>query len=159
MRYPDLPIGAKKAIIHYSILESGNDDLGDFVFQFDELNDDAWCAILAHSDNIWQDRTYSLSLLTPEQAGAFVERFSPDVMDDWGGYENFRKESGQCSDIPEHSTNDWPVLAMPSCGEALLDGWHRFHSYLNQGFDVYVVNLDSIAEEANKAFEIQTMPL
>lgn len=153
MRFIDLPVGAKKALVHYSILEAGNDALGDDVLEVENLDDDAWNAILARADKVWRKKHFSLSLLTSEQAAYFVERFSPEVMDEHGGFEKFR-EANKDFDIPVHQDNSWPVLAMPSCGEALLDGWHRFHSYMNQGFDVYVINMDEIALEANAQFEI-----
>ena len=75
MRFIDLPVGAKKALVHYSILEAGNDALGDDVLEVENLDDDAWNAILARADKVWRKKHFSLSLLTSEQAAYFVERF------------------------------------------------------------------------------------
>lgn len=152
MRFIDLPVGAKKALVHYCILEACDDALGDEVLEYEELNAETWNAILTKADKVWANKHFSLSRLTPDQADYFVERFSPDVIDDYGSYEKFR-ESGK-TDTPLHKDNSWPVLAMPSCGEALLDGWHRFHDYVNQGFDVYMINMDAIAIESNAQYTI-----
>lgn len=56
--------------------------------------------------------------------------------DFWRYHDNYK-----CSDVPNYGATDrWPViLANKKLDEVLLDGWHRFHSYVAAGHDTIPV--------------------
>lgn len=157
MHFHQLPEGSQKALIHYFLLESGSDQLGDLAqsIELGNISDHTWPVLIERASEIWAGRAFSLSFLPADKAGDFVEKHSPDVMEDHDGFEGYRKAMMRDPYIPHHIDTSWPVLAMPSCGEALLDGWHRFNSYLNQGVSgIFFVNLDDAAIAENADYQV-----
>lgn len=141
----DLPKNAKKAIIQYFALDSFNEDFNDILSEVksDNISEDLWNLLIKKADSLWSKDKYSLKALSVDDAKKFIMENSPDISEEYSDFNEYH-ESYCEGFIPDHATNSWPVLAMPSCGEALLDGWHRFHSYIkNKHSHIYFLNLDA----------------
>ena len=142
MRFLDLPTGAKKALVQYFGVESGCESFREFD-DLIKLSDSEVRKAISLADSLWGDQNFSLKTLTTEDAKLYIVSNSPDLRDDFSSFDDHHSHY-LCEDNPNHKMNDWPVLAQPSVGEALLDGWHRFHSYVNSGFkEIHFVMLDS----------------
>lgn len=142
MRFIDLPDGSKKALVHYFGFECCDENFSQF-FNVDSLSDQDWSNVLNVADSVWGNCTYTLATLSLDQAIRFVMHNSPDLATEFSSFEEYHEDYIK-SDTPAHADNSWPVLALPSCGEALLDGWHRLHSYVRSGFsEIHFIMLDT----------------
>lgn len=131
MLFPELPVGAKKALIYYHSMDCSDPDFYDLTSTLTSPcpNDMDWESLISHADQIWAQHSYPLKYLSLNEAKDYVMQHSPDLVDSYEDFDSYHA----CyvdDDLPEHPEPNWPVLAMPSVGEALLDGWHRLHSYV-----------------------------
>ena len=142
MYFTLLPLPAKNALIQYYVIE------GDALAFEDIQRDDPptqkqWSKLLNRAHELWCHDNYELQTLNAEDAKAFVWENTPDLHDEYDSFEEYHSSYVAGGDIPEHPDSSWPVLAMPSCEEALVDGWHRFHSYVLAGVSSFhFINLD-----------------
>jgi hypothetical protein len=148
----------KKALVQYFAIDCSDEAFDEIIgtLPSSNLSDAHWQVLIEHADLLWGENEYSLSLLPIDLATAFIMKYSPDLLEEHGSYDAYHKD--YCGEhVPNHKDNSWPVLAMPSCDEALLDGWHRFSSYVRDGYkEIYFVNLDEIAIKANNKHLLST---
>lgn len=143
MNFRLLPIDAKKALIQYFVLEGDADGFSD-VDRDGTPTSQQWSQLIARADDVWSNENYELNTLSLADAKAFVWEHSPDIQDEHDSFDEYHACYISGGDIPEHADSSWPVLAMPSCEEALLDGWHRFHSYVIASVnEIDFINLDA----------------
>ena len=156
MRFTDLPLGSKKALIQYFVLDAFEQDFYNIIKDMPQhdLSESMWQNLIMHADIEWANKDFSLSRIPAREAYEFVMRHTPDVAQKYGSFEEYQLE--YCSlQNPAHKDIRWPVLAMPSCGEALIDGWNRLSSYYISGAsEILFINLDEVAIEENKKYQI-----
>lgn len=82
----------------------------------------------------------------------------PDLATDYSSWEEYAASYCRGGDVPEHGhENRWPVILSQDNYETLLDGWHRFHSYMRSGCtDVPAIFFP--AERHLKLNEVGSMP-
>ncbi|TNC80836.1 MAG: hypothetical protein C9356_11980 [Oleiphilus sp.] len=132
MIFTSLPTGCKKALVQYFGFECFDERFRIF-FDLVNLSDLDWEKAIHIADRVWSDRTYELVTVPVGQAKRFIMHHSPDLVSQYSSFDQYHCDYVQGA-MPKHNDASWPVLALPSCGEALLDGWHRFHSYVDSGF-------------------------
>lgn len=135
MKFPELPIGSKKALIYYYAVDCDDDDFYGLIEDSMYIDDKAcpdlinWELLISHADIIWKDHEYILKYLSISETKIYIMNNSDDLVDEYGDFDSYH-DFYVTGETPNHINADWPVLAMPSVGEALLDGWHRLHSYI-----------------------------
>lgn len=137
-----LPRAAKQAIIQYFIIEGDNDGFEDLV-DINQVNEEQWDALIARADDLKGDKQYHYENVDIEKAKSFIWEDTPDLAEDHENFQAYHQFYIDGGDMPDHDNCKWPVIASPSCGEALIDGWHRFHYYVmcNRS-QVPFINLD-----------------
>lgn len=143
MIFIDLPVPAKKALIHYYVIDGCSPEFDSLVDSLEmPIPDAGWKSLIALADQVWADRLYKISTLSLEAAIHHVWDNSPSLQEEYASFEEYHKWYVDGGDIPDHTSSDWPVLSSPDGSEALLDGWHRFHSYVKQGFsNVHILHI------------------
>lgn len=59
---------------------------------------------------------------------------NPEIAAEHTSWEEYSAWYCGVGDVPEHGhENRWPVILSQDNCETLLDGWHRFHSYMRSG--------------------------
>ena len=51
------------------------------------------------------------------------------------GFDSFQEYHEWYGDNTDHGDSIFPIIIEPDCGEYIVDGWHRFHSYVRKGID------------------------
>ncbi len=142
MKFILLPRAAKQALIQYFIIE-GEDDSFDDLLDVVPTNDEQWDALIARADDIKGDEEYDFQNVDADDAKSFVWANTPDLAEEHDNFEAYHQFYVDGGDMPDHDNCKWPVIASPSCGEALIDGWHRFHYYLMCKCEqIPIINLD-----------------
>ena len=159
MLFKELPLGAKKALVQYFAIDCSDESFYEVIDGMvnDKLSESDWSNLVAHADTLWGNNEYSLSCLPIDVATSFIMDHSPDLLEEHASFDDYHFDyCGDGESIPNHSDNSWPVLAMPSCDEALLDGWHRFNAYVRDGFsEIYFINLDEVAISVNSKYMVR----
>lgn len=58
----------------------------------------------------------------------------PELTTQYSSWEEYSAWYCGVGDVPEHGLKKrWPVILSQDNSETLLDGWHRFHSYVRSG--------------------------
>lgn len=140
MLFPELPDSAKKALVFYFALEgdaSGFEHLvcADCLVEESSPENIDWEVFISHADQVWAQRRYTLRYLSASEAKDFVMLHSPDLAGSFASFDSYHADyvTGY---VPNHPDASWPVLAAPSVGEALLDGWHRLHGYIRDKHEI-----------------------
>lgn len=107
---------------------------------FEDLDDESKKAAKTYLDEVgWDANDYEWQLeLVP------VEEMKQRVVDslhEWEDFDEYHSWYVSSEDVPSYGTM-WPVLTWPqgmAGDEYLMDGWHRFHSYVKDGETVIPV--------------------
>lgn len=147
MTFNELPEGAKKALVHHIAADccsesfEGLDVLENMVAG--EMSEEDWRKAIDFAADVWADGRFDYREHSRDEIIDFMMKHSPDIAEDYDSFDDYHQRYIK-QDTPNHSDNSWAILAAPSCGEAFLDGWHRFHSYIRSGFEVFpVIDLDN----------------
>lgn len=132
MPFRKLPPAAQLAIAHYMA-----------------INGDAWdlpwepARMPVRTEEIRRMMPFFLEEYGDEPFGlvniptqALVEAVSQDdfFAGEWASFEEYHAWYVSHGGVPHHpKTNRWPVILSSFEDETLQDGWHRFHSYYEQG--------------------------
>ncbi len=146
-KFSDLPLGAQKAIAGRWFIEAGcflggsvlSNEISKFLPESanessyaQELSAAQWNGILKLVKAFYKDKG---SLFTYFEAPTEVVK---DVLlkniSDFDCYTFWEEYSNDYGSVPMHQQKDrFPCLAPLGDEEILEDGWHRLHSYINQG--------------------------
>lgn len=124
LSFNELPSACKKALIQYFAIDGYHKD----------ITGDGWDKLISQANIAWKDRVYHLENATTEDAIRHVWDNSPELKHDYESFDKYHQAYLSGGGIPAHPNSDWPILSSPDGFEALIDGWHRFHAYIEQGF-------------------------
>lgn len=137
-QYVNLPVGAKKAIIHYQYIEGMGDCNGELESYVNELGgthidgEINWDLLIKIFDVQYEDYAYYHYEMPTEDLTEFLMSQECDFAEDHTSFQEYHEwyASGY---VPEHGDDDrWYCMA-GSDDEGIWDGWHRFHSYYRSG--------------------------
>ena len=138
--FTELPPSAQKAIVWRWAIECENPLgekiehlLADAPEQPFDLSEDVWLKINAIGGKHFGSAKFIYFELPTETVKNVVLTQHNDIKDDYTNWAEY-KESYGTKDVPLHSmVNRLPCLAPIGDDEIFEDGWHRLHSYINQG--------------------------
>lgn len=109
---------------------------------FDDLHEEAKQAIRHHGDSATAEeleayartRQWQFARVPTELMAERVMAADPDLVADHGTFEAYHAWYVSRGEVPDHGDSYWPSIeAQSGTGEYLVDGWHRFHSYVAKG--------------------------
>lgn len=131
--FAELPQSHQMAIIWYMVVDGCAWDSA----KFEDENEEDLKALLptlipdfveAHGERLFGYANLAVDALK----SAVIQ--DPEIMDShktWDEYHSWYLKGGG---IPAHSSTDpWPVILSSDNEETMVDGWHRFHSYVRDG--------------------------
>jgi hypothetical protein len=136
LKFKHLPKNHKKALIQYFVIETGAwEGLEHLIYRISgDVSEDEWEELIYESDLVFGCLDFRIKTMSREEASSFIWENTPDLREDFSCFKEYHKDYLK-SEVPVYRESYWPILAMPSCGEALIDGWHRLHSYLKNGVE------------------------
>lgn len=127
--YNALPLEAKKALIQFYALDV---DHGDFTVPqtlTSPPTEQEWIQLLEEGERVWGNDPCVYFTLSFEEAKTFVWDNTPDLHTEHADFDTYHAWYCQFK-IPNYTESRWPCISYPQGDEALLDGWHRFHRYV-----------------------------
>lgn len=109
--FTELPIECKYALLEYTYM------------MFETLEE---------VEEYYKEFTFNLEFIDIEKAKVRCMDKSEDL---WGckTFEEYHQMYVEGADIPNHGKSIYPVIESNDSDDWLLDGWHRFHSYVMYG--------------------------
>lgn len=104
-------------------------------FRYSQLTEIAREAIdvCPYFDEEEEDRIlFRLTTISIEQAKILCMEKSPDLMEDFSTFDEYHAQY-RSHDDTDHGDSKYPCIVSNTEDEWLLDGWHRFHSYVAKG--------------------------
>jgi hypothetical protein len=146
-KFNELPLGAQKGIAGRWFIEGGcflgGDVLSDEILKFlpesanesnyaQELSESQWSEILKLIINYYSDKDNNFTYF--EAPTECVKDVLLKNVDSFEDYENWEEYSDDYGKVHLHSKIDrFPCFYCLGYEEIFEDGWHRLHSYINQG--------------------------
>lgn len=89
---------------------------------------------LEEVEAFYRNRLFSIEIITVEEAKRRCMENSEGLDYYKGDFEAHHREYvGDGSDIPYHGDSVYPLISSCDPYEWIIDGWHRFHSYVKYG--------------------------
>lgn len=136
--FPELPVEAKKALIHYYCLEMEStheewEELNNLGYNEDNGID--WNMLFLVFDKAWSRYNYTLYEMPTEDLVTYLMEMDDSfIKEEHESFEAYHKWYVEPS-LPRYGkTERWPSIAI-SDDEGIWDGWHRFHSYYREGHE------------------------
>lgn len=143
--FSDLPVPYQLAISHYLAIDCGSWE----IFYDDDQ-------VLLH-DYIrkYGDQIFGVIKLDAQCMAQSVMA-DPELVASFSSWEQYTNSYCAAGDVPEYSNqNRWPVILSQDNYETLLDGWHRFHSYMRSG----CLDIPAVFFPSERHLRIATSPL
>ena len=133
LQFADLPVPSQLAIVWYLAVDCGAWDAVDLsLYSADHLESSLVDLLPKYVNEYGAELFGSVCLATSALASAIMK--DEEIADSHSSWEDYHKWYLSCGDIPTHlATERWPVLLSSDAYETILDGWHRFHSYVRDG--------------------------
>lgn len=131
-----LPKPAQKALIQYLCFEAGgyieNKQISLFLQEMDDANEEHWDSIIEMVSQV-EDRLFHYAEIDALEVCNTIADMKPEFMDEFPSFDGYHQWYVAQGDIPYYpEDNRYPSIAW--CSQSgILDGWHRFHSYLKSG--------------------------
>lgn len=125
--FSDLPINAKKALIIYFAIDCDSEHFTQPAER--QPTESEWQRLLQEAEQHWGTQYFELYALPLAEATAFVWDNTPDLHDEHDDFNAYHTWYSAFQ-MPKHTDTTWPCILYPGGDEALLDGWHRFHRYV-----------------------------
>ena len=98
-----------------------------------DLSESTWLQIIAIGNVHFGPAIFQYFELPTEAVKKVILTHHEEISEDWDSWDEYKAFYGT-EEIPQHSEdNRFPCLAPTGEPEIFEDGWHRLHSYINQG--------------------------
>ena len=143
IQFNKLPKSAKKSLIQYFVIDGCDERFQSLLINIEgQVKEHEWIDLITLAEHYWTDHLYELITLNINDAIKMVWDNSSELQEDYSNFNEYHQDYINGGDIPNHTNNDWPILFSPDGFEAILDGWHRFHSYIkNQHNKIHFIIL------------------
>ena len=132
---------SQKAIIWRWAIECNDHPLADLVLPKlpskvdspSDIPESLWDTFIKHGSEYFQDEMFRYMEIPTEAVQNIILSLHDEISEDYESWEDYQNFYGD-RDVPNHpEVNRFPCLAPEGDLEVFEDGWHRLHSYVNQG--------------------------